>query len=321
MRASFPTSSGMLPIAEICDAGRLRDVDPSWVEALAAAMDAAGQEQPIVVRAAPEDEQREQPYALVIGGHRLAAARLLGWTEIRAEIRDYTALQARLAEVDENLIRHELNALDRALFFAERRRVWDQLHPEASHGGDRKSQKAKANIKLQGLQLDAGRFTEEAAARCGFSPRTVYASLQLAQALAPAAIAAIRGTSLARNGSELQRLAAEPVDRQEVLADMVIKGLAPSVSKAKIKIGMAPTGEDDPQEALYRHLVANWERASKEVRRRFMVHADLVEAVPAKVKRERGAKAAAAEPAGDVPDPRQIDIEDEIAAQEAGGRR
>jgi len=78
---------------------RLRPLEPARVEALAASMKEEGLRHPIAVRRTPEG------YHLVLGRHRLEAARQLKWQTIRASIFfDMTADQAALVEVEGNLI-------------------------------------------------------------------------------------------------------------------------------------------------------------------------------------------------------------------------
>lgn len=265
-----------LPIEAIFDGDRLRAIDPAWSAAMAASIEAGAELPPIVVRPPEPGEDFPGEYALVAGGHRLDAHRLADRLTIRAEIRPLSRLQARLVEIDENLFRHELNTLDRAIFLAERRRVWDELHPEAVHGGDRKSRNSKGKIKSQTLRLDPRRFTQEAAERCNLSERTVQAALALANSLTPETVELLRGTAWARNASELQRLAAEPAERQVMLARIHAQGEALTVAKARIAVGDAPTGEGDPQEELFRRIVANWERLDAKGRKRFLEHAGLM---------------------------------------------
>lgn len=264
-----------IPLDVIFVGDRLRDIDPAWAAALAADFDAGGEPPPIVVRRPEPGEGLEHEFALVAGGHRYEAFRLLDRATILSEIRDITRLQGRLVEIEENLFRHELNALDRAVFLAEHKRVWSDLNPEVSHGGDRKSGKGK--IKSQGLRLDPKRFTLEAAERCGLSERTVQAALALVEALSPEAVALLRGTPTARNASELQRLAQEPAEHQVALSRLLREGKAESVAKAKIASGTAPTGEGDLQEDLFRRICSIWERLDAKNRKRFAEHADLME--------------------------------------------
>ena len=78
---------------------RLRPLEPARVEALAASMGSEGLLHPIVVRRSPEG------YHLILGRHRLEAARQLNWQTIRASIFfDMTADQAALVEVEGNLV-------------------------------------------------------------------------------------------------------------------------------------------------------------------------------------------------------------------------
>jgi ParB family chromosome partitioning protein len=268
---SFPIEDVLL--ADIYDGNRLREIEPAWAEAMAASIDQGARMPPVVLRRPDAREGIVQSYALVAGGHRVAAYRLLGRVSIRAEISTYDALQARLAEVQENLVRHDLNALDRALFIAEHKRVWELLNPDAGRGGDRRS---KGAVKRQSLHFGPRRFTDEMAEKCGLGERTVKYALALSASLDPEAIRLLRGSSIARNKSELQRLAAQPTERQVRLAKLLIDGTADTVAKARIAAGDAPTGEGDPQEELFRRIVSNWQRLDAKGRKRFMEHAGLV---------------------------------------------
>jgi ParB-like chromosome segregation protein Spo0J len=78
---------------------RLRPLEPALVEALAASMKEEGLRHPIAVRRTAEG------YHLILGRHRLEAARQLKWQTIRASIFfDMTAEQAALVEVEGNLV-------------------------------------------------------------------------------------------------------------------------------------------------------------------------------------------------------------------------
>jgi ParB-like chromosome segregation protein Spo0J len=78
---------------------RLRPLEAARVEALAASMEAEGLRHPIVVRRTPEG------YHLILGRHRLEAARQLKWQTIRASIFfDMTTDQAAIVEVEGNLV-------------------------------------------------------------------------------------------------------------------------------------------------------------------------------------------------------------------------
>jgi ParB family chromosome partitioning protein len=77
-------------------------------------------------------------YALVAGWHRLEAIKQLDYPTIRANLLDCTSAdQVKLAEIDENLMRQDLSAAERALHLLERKRLYEKLYPDApAHGGD-----------------------------------------------------------------------------------------------------------------------------------------------------------------------------------------
>lgn len=122
-----------IPLTLIDVDGRLRPVDHDRAQAIAESMAAAGQLEAVLVR--PNGDR----FTLVIGGHRVWGAKTLGWTTIEAKVQPMSALEARLKEIDENLYRHELSALDRSVFLAERKKVWEELNPETAHGGNKSS--------------------------------------------------------------------------------------------------------------------------------------------------------------------------------------
>lgn len=71
---------------------------------------------------------------LVAGAHRLEACKLLGWDEIDATTIEAAGLIAELAEIDENLMRHDLTELERSLQVARRKRIYEELYPHTKHG-------------------------------------------------------------------------------------------------------------------------------------------------------------------------------------------
>ena len=72
----------------------------------------------------------DQNFTLIAGLHRLTACKLLGFTQIECKVVNCDADQARLAEIDENLIRNELEALERSELWLERDQILER------QGGD-----------------------------------------------------------------------------------------------------------------------------------------------------------------------------------------
>ncbi|NVN45169.1 ParB N-terminal domain-containing protein, partial [Asaia siamensis] len=195
---------------ELIDMGdRLRSIDTDYVSFLAASIEEHGLRQPIELRKIG----RSGKYALISGGHRLNAVISLGHEAIMAHVVVANDLQARLLEIDENLFRRELSPLDRATFLARRKEVYEELHPEAKHGGDRKSDQ----VDKLGHLIPS--FSEVTAEKLGVSERTVRRAVLLFQGIAPDVRHQIAHTWLADSGSQLDALAKLTPDLQrKVLA-------------------------------------------------------------------------------------------------------
>lgn len=258
-----------LPLAEIEVPARLRPVDEAYVAVLATSIDDHGLEQPIVVRPVAGGDD-VTPYRLVAGAHRLAAVRSLGRAEIPAVVRDLDDDEARIVEIDENLIRRELNILDRALFLRERKDVYERLNPEARHGGDRRSDKTKSQPLRLDLGLRAERFTAEVAEKVGLSERTVQLAIQMATELDPEAVDLLRATKFAANQNALLKLSKEPPAKQRTLARALADGAAKTLAAAKVAAGFEVETVDDPQARHLATLLESWARADEGTRAAFL---------------------------------------------------
>ena len=265
------TNLANVSIADIEVEGRLRAVDPAWVEVIAGSMEQMGLRQPLVVRPHPHKKGK---HLLIAGAHRLAAARLLEWTEIQADIQALDELSARLVEIDENLTRRELTALDRAIFMAERKRIYEELHPETKQGGDRKSKKSQDEIKSQDPATCSmfPRFTAATAKATGFSERAVQLLCSLVKSLSPDAIELLRATDLARNQSALLTLAEEEPAEQVALARLIASGESANLQQARMARGLVHTSTRDEQARAWAQFLALWEKANPRLRRQIREH-------------------------------------------------
>jgi ParB family chromosome partitioning protein len=261
------TSFSSIPLSAIANGDRLRTVDAAWVEVIAGSMEQTGLRQPIVVRPHP---LAPGAYLLVAGAHRLAAATALGWEEITADVQQLDDRQARLVEIDENLTRRELTALDRAVFMSERKKIYEELHPEAVHGGDRKSkaQRLQDNIKSPDVATCSmfPRFTAATASATGFSERVVQRLCGLVSQLDPQAIELLRGTEIAANQSALLQIAGLPADDQIALARLLANGDADTLAKAKEKAGLTHETVRDEQARFWAQFLTIWSKASTQTR-------------------------------------------------------
>lgn len=274
-------------VATIDATGRLRPVDEAHAQLIAASMNESGLIQPVVVRT----DSTGNGLKLVVGGHRLRGADILSWDEIPAILIEATDDEARQIEIDENLARKELTVLERAEFLAERKRVYETLHPETAHGKAKKPKTEKA--KVANLATFS-RFSKDAANSTGLGERTIRRAVELAGRLAPDAIALIRGTKVADNQAQLKLLAELEPERQIAVAQAIADG-ASDIAKARVVAGFEPTGgavreADQPLTKLEALLGRQWSldqlRAAKAMIETKIAAAEAAAAVkPARAKK------------------------------------
>jgi ParB family chromosome partitioning protein len=194
---------------------------------------------------------------------------LTGETEIDATIVEADKAEAQLIEITENLFRNELSTLDRAIFVATYREVWQDKYGkiEAGRPGNR------INL-IQLIEDEAGKgFSEHVAERLGLSVASVKRLNQIAQNLHPDVRVAVRGTPIADNQSELLKIAKMEPKQQRRLA--IAFRDEKDIRKARDLVeGATQPAKLDPEvlvDAMVAKLVAAWEGASLFARERFLV--------------------------------------------------
>ncbi|MBC06325.1 ParB/RepB/Spo0J family partition protein [Thalassospira sp.] len=258
----------MVDIELITIGERLRAVDQDHVAVIADSIRQCGRVlQPITIsrKFATRDALRPE-MTLLAGAHRLAAAKLAGLDVIPAEIvDDIKPLQAKLIEIDENLLRHELNPLDRAVFLAERKRIYEELHPETKAGV------AGAKAK-HGSASDTMSFAKDAADRLGFNPRTIERSVKIATSLSPEVRKNLVGTDLSKNQSELLLLAKQEPDAQIKIVELILdqKHGVKSVKAALERTSGKPKVVADTTQAEIKKLMDAWRHSGLTARRTFV---------------------------------------------------
>lgn len=250
-----------IELAAIDPGKRLRTaLDESAVNQLAESMATLGLQAPVVVKPAIETGR----FLLLAGAHRLEAAARLGWGRIEAMVVDADEDESAMIEIDENLARAELTALDRALFIAARKTLHERLNPAARHGGDRKSGKYNKSNSDQVLNISTRSFTATTAKRTGVSESMVRRAAMIGKHLTPALVGALAGTPLAERESDLYRLSRLPTAAQRRLAKQLRQ--CPSPPRTLSALLPAPSREPAVQSPLERA----WERATSDERRRFL---------------------------------------------------
>jgi N6-adenosine-specific RNA methylase IME4 len=182
---------------------RMRRLRPDVVDGLAESIAERGLLQAIVVQPV-----NEATFSLVVGHHRLEAVKKLGHDTIRAAVRHgLDKDEALLAEIDENLVRADLSAAERALHLHERKRLYEKLHPETRHGvAGGKARHGSAGAKMS--------FAESTAKAGGKSTRTIQREVERAAKIEN--LADLPGTSL-DTADELDALTKLPPSVQAAL--------------------------------------------------------------------------------------------------------
>lgn len=223
-----------------------RKVEPEDVHELAKSISELGLLNPITV---------DQNHTLIAGRHRLEAAKLLGWTEIECTVTGLQGLQAELAEIDENFVRKNLSVVDFGNLLLRRKEIYETLHPETKHGGDRKSEK----IKSAKCTLDfAKSFVEDTAEKLGVNPSTVRRELQTAKNLTPEAKGIIRSADTNITKKDALKLSRLEPEQQEDAATQLVTGEIDSVDDYK------PYSVGDKVYATFEESVADLKNPDKD---------------------------------------------------------
>ncbi|MBB4065697.1 ParB N-terminal domain-containing protein [Gellertiella hungarica] len=199
---------------------RQRPIDHGHAMAIAASMEQRGLINPITVRRTPHQNNGSTPWTLVAGGHRLEAAKINGWTEIDVILVSADAVEAVLIELSENIFHNDLTAMNRAMFVAKFREMWEEANGQIVKGGDRRSKRAKCQDDT--LIFAPGKtLATEVQRRLGIERRTYYRALTIALHLHPDLRSAIRGTKSEDDQRELLKLAKlDPETQMKIAAAM-----------------------------------------------------------------------------------------------------
>ncbi|HEY9804044.1 MAG TPA: ParB N-terminal domain-containing protein [Leptolyngbyaceae cyanobacterium] len=183
----------IVPIDHIKIGRNRRPVKGEKVDELKESIKANGLLNPITV---------DQKLTLIAGLHRLTACKLLGLEVIECRIINYQdADQARLAEIDENLIRNELEPLERSELWLERDQILERMGLRAKVGDNQHTLKGSETI------TPPPKRTLELAREAGYSERTFQHGKQIAKSIHPEVKQLIKGTPVADSPTALLQIA------------------------------------------------------------------------------------------------------------------
>lgn len=218
---------------------RAREFNPGAIEDLVASIKTIGLLHPITVRLKGSDPLKPR-YELISGLHRLRAHERMGAPQIPATIVTLDDTKRELAELDENLQRSTLSALELAEHLKRRDELLDELglRPRVGRQPD-----------------DAGETitTQDLADGLGISKRSYQASVSVGR-ISRRIRDQIRGTALEDRKTDLVELARiKDEDEQEQLVTAIATGQASTLKEAKAYISApkspAPAAQTAPSAA------------------------------------------------------------------------
>jgi len=215
---------------------RLRDINSDKVSEIADSIKEIGLLNPITI---------SENHELIAGMHRLSAFKQLGFEQIEVNVVNLTGLKQELAEIDENLIRHDLHFLDRGDHLKRRKEIYEVLHPETKAG---LSQALSTNKVLGVVSADSApttvkTFVEDSSDKVGISTRVIHEEIQISRNLSPEIKAQVKKADLSKTETlKLARL--EPEKQKAVMqkaattndkVDNVMKEIKKEEHKAKLE--------------------------------------------------------------------------------------
>jgi hypothetical protein len=125
----------------------------------------------------------------------------LGWDEIECVVLDCDELRTELAEIDENLIRNDLDSISIGELALRRDEILDALGLRAKSGTNIKNHRTGAGT------APVPKTTADIAKASGISERTLQENKQIAKNLVPEAKEAVREKAIPKSAAlELSRL-------------------------------------------------------------------------------------------------------------------
>lgn len=168
---------------------------------------------------------------LIAGLNRLEACKFLGWQEIDVTIAELDELHTELAEIDENIARNDLTAIQRAEQLTRRKQIYESIYPETKKG----TSQARGMNKSLGHNVvadSAMTFSRDTAQKTGISDRTIREDIQIGQKLKDH-IETLQETPIADSKSELLSLARMADEERDPLITKIVNGEAQTVKEAK----------------------------------------------------------------------------------------
>jgi len=203
-----------IPISSIRVLTRLRATSPEKIGDIAESISSVGLLHPVAV------SRRGDKYVLLSGHHRMEAFKVLGKDTIPASIRDADELTDQLVEVEENLCRSDLNAIQTAEHIVKREELLEKLGKRASSGENRWTRNGMTN--------------DELARSMGINKRTYQYKKSVAN-LNPEVKDILGETEYANNLMDMVKLSKENDEVQLEVANLLATGMVSTFKRALVK--------------------------------------------------------------------------------------
>ena len=201
----------LIPIEEIIIGERKRSqYSEEKVNQLAGSIQDIGLMNPITIT---EDKH------LIAGYHRILAFKELGKSEIPYRMTTVTEpLKNELQEIDENLIRGGLIALEECEQIHRRKEIYEELYPETKQYSSELQRRVR-----RGDNLSSGEkaFSQEIADKMGISQRTIQRRIKVARGLIEDLRDMLRDTTMASRITELVKIAKLLIEEQKDLIPII----------------------------------------------------------------------------------------------------
>jgi ParB-like chromosome segregation protein Spo0J len=201
------------------------------------------------------------------GGHRLDAARQLGLETVPCIIVEDDDLHAELAMIDENLMRSELDAAQRAKQTARRKAIYVILYPETAKGAAQAAGMNEALGRGGKVCRDVPTFVADTVSSISKSERAVRLDAERGEKISEQALDRVAGTKLA-TGVYLDRLKKLEPAKQVAKVERDLARPKPA------KLAAEPLNDFEAKEKQVGRLMDAWNAASKEAREEFLSRID-----------------------------------------------
>lgn len=206
-----------IPVIRVSVDHKRRSLSRSAVRDLVQSITEVGLINPITVLApnATFAAYGQEEHKLIAGLHRLAAFKELGRDAIPAVVMTLNDIDRHLMELDENLMRNDLPAMERGAAFKSRKGWYEAKHPETvsinKRGGPGRGKKTTAENATVS-------FAADTASKTGASARSVRQAVQIAENIPEDVQDALRETPLADSQKDLLALSKLPEAAQREIA-------------------------------------------------------------------------------------------------------